>query len=142
VPKATKKNKAPRAPFEGFTAELPPREREWLRQTKAEHDKARAKAEAEREAIDHYIAIRDNQIPPPWLKRKAKKPVNPAGAKPRYDNPAVEAAARDVIDRGVPDTQELFFEKVRDECDARKIRYPGKTRFFEVVGPIYKNAKK
>jgi hypothetical protein len=76
-------------------------------------------------------------------KRKPKQPVTPMGAPAQYDNPAIVTVARDVIERGIPDTQTLFFEKVRDECDKRHIRcHKSDSRFAEIVGPIYKAAKK
>jgi hypothetical protein len=64
------------------------------------------------------------------------------GAPPTYDIPKIEAMARDLAANGVDDRQAWFFEKVRDECDDRHIKTPGQTRFAEIVGPIYKQAKK
>jgi hypothetical protein len=78
-------------------------------------------------------------------KRKPKKPATPVGAPPRYDNEAIRKIAEDVITRGIPDTQELFFEKVRDECGTRSPRvhcHKSTTRFREVVLPIYNGAIK
>jgi hypothetical protein len=69
---------------------------------------------------------------------RRKKSATRAGRPQQYDNDAIRAAAGNVIERGIPDTQELFYEKVHDECDGRNIRcHKSATRFRDVVRPIY-----
>jgi hypothetical protein len=70
-------------------------------------------------------------------KHKQKKAAGRVGAPPIYDNPAIQAVARDVLKQGIPVSQAQFFKEVRDACDDRGIRYHDSTRFREVVLPIY-----
>jgi hypothetical protein len=63
-------------PREPFTFDLPEPNATRLRQLADRWRTQRAEAEQrakDREAIDRYIAIRDNQIPPPWLSKSGPK---------------------------------------------------------------------
>jgi hypothetical protein len=59
------------------------------------------------------------------------------GRPPEYDHDALRDAAETVAKRGLPDTKDLFFEKVRDECRERHIKVPEDTQLRRIVGPIY-----
>jgi hypothetical protein len=62
------------------------------------------------------------------------------GAERTYDHAAFKAAAKTVLERGRPDTKALFYEKVRDELHARKVKAPPEdddTTLRRVVGPLW-----
>jgi hypothetical protein len=98
-----------------------------------------------REAIDHYTAIRDNQIPPSWSPKSKprKKQKRPVGKPPEYEVERIRAVARNYLkDVGIPKTLTLFKEKVEDQLVELRIAVPGHTRFGELLSPIWRAAQR
>jgi hypothetical protein len=73
------------------------------------------------------------------------KPANKrhaGGRPPDYPIETIRQIARNYIEAcGLPPTATMLREKVRDECDAQRLRVPHETRFKQLVDPIFRKAR-
>jgi hypothetical protein len=127
--------------------------RRWLADEKTTLAAARKKAkqlDAGRREIDRYIAIRDNQMRPPWRDAPARraKPKRKAKQKDdrhQFDYLGVRAVAGGACKEGIDDRPGLFYDRVRGLCALHQPRIqapPDRRTMGRYVGDIYRNAKR
>jgi hypothetical protein len=112
--------------------ELPPLTPEQLRE---QQDSRKA-----RKAIDRYIAIRDNQIPPPWQSQPAARSKSKAGpgAERQYEHGRIRAVAKEVRKTGTDEHRSWFYDRVRETCRVRHIKAPKNNRTMgRIIGDLY-----
>jgi hypothetical protein len=120
----------------------------WLAVEKTTLAAAREKAEqldAGRREIDRYIAIRDNQIRPPWMdapkRRRKKKRGRGAPVEFNLDG-GITTAASAVAEKGVDDQQSDFIMRVYGELERLHIKAPGLTWMKKHIGALHKRLRR
>ena len=112
---------------------LSPGELEQLRREAEELQEARR-------VIDRMQAMRLHPSPAP-VGRKAKSKHRGR----QYDNEAILKIAGDLLRNyadELPRTLTTFSEKVADACDDKQVDVPERSRFLEMLGPLYREQKR
>jgi hypothetical protein len=130
--------------------------RRWLAAEKARVSAARVSAaelEQGRREIDRYLAIRDNQIRPPWMNasllksslKKKRRKKHAGGRQREWDYAGIENLAKNYIKthkHNLPPTKALLYEKVADACKFTGIyARPAATQFQAIVDGVYRRYK-
>jgi hypothetical protein len=106
---------------------------------KAAIDKATEERRRTGRVLDRAAALEKWGRLPETKKAKATKKHRAVGRPADYPVEIIRQVARDYITvYGLPKTQAMLREKVRDEAERNGFNVPGETRLKQLVGPIYK----
>jgi hypothetical protein len=111
---------------------------------------AREKAEqldADRREIARYIAIRDNQMRPPWMDTPARRAKSKRRQEAERDYPYndIRGVAVEALKIGTDEHRAWFYARVREMCRQHRprIRTPANDRTMgRIIGDLYQNAER
>ena len=122
--------------------------KQWLAGEKARVSAAKASAkelEQGRREIDRYLAIRDNQIRPLWMKPPKSKRKARQGVERDYPYDKIRTVALEALRTGTDERRICFYNRVREICRQHRprIRTPANDRTMgRIIGDLYQNTKR